>query len=91
MQISPPGLDALQRCVSISSLHVALSALCSGHGDVLRLDIVPAGQAGRRQAVCFLRMQTAAQEHSLMRALGIGRFGGELVLVVKLATPQQHH
>lgn len=84
MQPSPPSLDALQQCTSISSLRVALSALCRGHGELLRLDIVPAAQAGKQQALCLMRMQTLAQEHSLMRALGIGRFGGEMVLVVSL-------
>lgn len=82
------SLDLLQHCVSISSLRVLLQALCSSHGQLQRLDIVPAARVGRRQALCFLRMQTAAQEHSLIRALGIGRFGGELVLVVNLASPE---
>jgi hypothetical protein len=79
-----PGLDALQKCSSISSLRAALTALCSDHGELLRLDIVPTAQAGRQQAMCFMRLRTTAQELSLMRSLGIGRFGGELVLVVSL-------
>lgn len=37
-----------------------------------------------RQALCFLRMESAEQELQLARELGIGRFGGELVLVVDL-------
>lgn len=88
---SPASLEALQWCTSISGLRVALGVLCRAYGDLRRLDIVPAAQGGRQQALCFLRLQTAAQEESLMRALGIGRFGGELVLVVKLASPEWHH
>lgn len=84
MQGKLPSLDALQQCTSISSLRADLVELCSDHGELMRLDIVPAVQAGRQQAVCLMRMRTPAQEHSLMRAMGIGRFGGELVLVVNL-------
>lgn len=78
-------LDDLRQCASISTLRAAVSALCSRHGDLRHLDIVPTAQAGRRQALCFLRMQTDAAELSLMQSLGIGRFGGELVLVVDLS------
>jgi hypothetical protein len=78
------SLDALQRCTSISSLREALSALCSRYGQLHGLNIVSSGQPGRRRALCFLRMQTSDQEKSLMHALGIGRFGGGLVLVLTL-------
>lgn len=79
-------LDDLRRCTSISMLRSALYALCSQHGQLRHLDIVAAAQAGRRQALCFLRMQTKAEEQSLVHALGIGRFGGEVVLVVHLSS-----
>lgn len=79
------SLDALQQCTSISSLRQELGALCSRYGQLHGLKIVPSGQPGQRQALCFLRMQTSDQETSLMHALGIGRFGGGLVLVLNLA------
>jgi hypothetical protein len=78
------SLDALQQCTSISNLRAALGALCSRYGQVHALNIMPSGQPGRRQALCFLRMQTSDQEQRLMHALGIGRFAGGLVLVVSL-------
>ncbi len=80
-------LDALRLCASPDCLRAALILLCSQHGEVRRLDILPARQVGRRQVLCFLRMQTLEQEVGLMQALGIGRFGGGLVLVVDLASP----
>ena len=51
------------------------------------LDILAASQAGKRQALCFLRMVSADQENQLMRELGVGRFGGDLVVIVDLQTP----
>ncbi len=82
-------LDALRLCASTACLRAALTLLCSRHGQLLRLEILPTQQAGRRQALCFLRMQTQAQEQRVMRALGLGRFGGDLVLVVDLADASQ--
>lgn len=64
-----------------------MTALCSQYGQLLRLDILPAGRLGRQQVLCVLRMQTLAQDQRLMQALGIGRFGGDLVLVIDLNVP----
>lgn len=71
----------------LRGLDAALRALCSGYGKVMQLSILPANHVGKRQALCFLRMASAAQEQHIMTALGIGRFGGELVLVVDLQPP----
>ncbi|HQS32560.1 MAG: hypothetical protein B7X59_08175 [Polaromonas sp. 39-63-203] len=68
----------------LRGLDAALRTLCSGYGKVTQLIILPANHVGKRQALCFLRMASAAQEQHIMTALGIGRFGGELVLVVDL-------
>ena len=58
--------------------------LCSRHGAVMRLDILPANQGSRSQALCFLRMATEDQENELIRQLGLGRFGGDVVVIVEL-------
>ena len=71
----------------LSGLDAALRALCNGYGKVMQLIILPASHIGKRQALCFLRMASAAQEQHIMTALGIGRFGGDLVLVVDLQPP----
>ncbi len=58
--------------------------LCADFGAISRLDILPASHLGKRQALCFLRMATLEQEEKMIRELGIGRFGGDLILVVDL-------
>ena len=77
----------LQNFSDISTLKPALHSLCSRYGSVARLDILAASQAGKRQALCFLRMGSTDQENQLMRELGVGRFGGDLVVIVDLQTP----
>jgi len=79
--------DQLKNFPDISALRPALHSLCSRYGSVARLDILAASQAGKRQALCFLRMDSAAQEQQLMCELGVGRFGGDLVVIVALLTP----
>lgn len=68
------------------ALRAALNVLCEPYGEVSRLDILPTFQAGRQQALCFLRMATDEQEQLLMDRLGFGRFGGEIVIVVELSS-----
>lgn len=80
-------LQQLNDFTDISTLRPALHSLCSRFGQVARLDILAARQAGRRQALCFLRMHSLEQESRLMNELGVGRFGGDLVVIVDLHTP----
>lgn len=80
-------LELLQNCSDIDHLRPLLHAICLGFGTVARLDILTATQAGKRQALCFMRMGEQQQEEELMRALGAGRFGGDIVLIVELAGP----
>lgn len=79
--------DQLKNFSDINTLRPALHSLCSRYGSVARLDILAASQAGKRQALCFLRMGSADQERHLMSELGVGRFGGDLVVIVDLHTP----
>lgn len=78
------SLDRLKNCPDIKSLKLELCSLCSCFGSIARLDVLMARQAGKRQALCFLRMDSAAQEQKVMSELGVGRFGGDIVVVVDL-------
>lgn len=80
-------LQQLKNFADIGTLRPALYSLCSRFGAIKRLDILAARQSGRRQALCFLRMDSLEQESHLMSELGVGRFGGDLVVIVDLYTP----
>jgi hypothetical protein len=82
--MSSPELAQLDGHHDLAGLRSALDALCSRYGSLRHLTILPANHVGRQQALCFLRMATGEEEQRIMTALGIGRFGGELVLVVSL-------
>lgn len=79
--------EQLKTCTNITTLRPVLHSLCSRYGSVARLDILAASQAGKRQALCFLRMDSPDQEQHLMTELGVGRFGGDLVVIVDLQAP----
>ncbi|RZJ26018.1 MAG: hypothetical protein EOO54_04355 [Haliea sp.] len=79
--------EQLKNYADITTLRPALHSLCSRYGSVARLDILAASQAGKRQALCFLRMDSPEEERELMSELGVGRFAGDLVMVVDLHTP----
>ncbi|MDB5889449.1 MAG: hypothetical protein JWP47_280 [Polaromonas sp.] len=78
------ALELLQNCRSVTELRPLLHAICLGCGAVARVDILMSSQVGKRQALCFLRMATPQQEELLMRELGVGRFGGDIVVIVDL-------
>jgi hypothetical protein len=82
--MSSPELVQLDGRHDLAGLRIALDTLCSRYGRLSHLTILPANHVGRQQALCFLRMASIDEEESIMTALGIGRFGGELVLVVNL-------
>ena len=81
------ALADLRRHSDVASLKSALQALCSGFGRITRLDILTAMHEGTQQAICFLRMECPEQEQRLMKTLGVGRFGGEVVFVLNLSVP----
>ena len=89
--MSNSELDQLDGCHDLAGLRAALLALCSRFGSVRHLTILPANHVGRQQALCFLRMASSEEEACIMTALGIGRFGGELVLVLNLRPSQMRH
>lgn len=78
-------LDRLQNCPDAATLKPELHRLCEKFGKVTRLDVLTSVHEGTRQAICFLRLDTPEKEQVLMRALGVGRFGGEVVFVFDLS------
>lgn len=64
-----------------------MQRLCGTFGRIARLDVLTAMHEGTKQAICFLRLDSTEQEQVLMKALGVGRFGGEIVFVVDLHAP----
>ena len=91
LRMSSPELDPLDGQHDLAGLRAALHDLCSRFGSVRHLTILPANHVGRQQALCFLRMASSEDEARIMTALGIGRFGGELVLVLNLRPNQVSH
>jgi hypothetical protein len=77
-------LRDLQQHTTTETLTSALHDLCSHFGRVEKLSVLTAKNEGIKQAICFLRLGTVHQEQSLMKTLGVGRFGGEIVIVVDL-------
>jgi hypothetical protein len=59
-----------------------LQALFALHGRVRRLDLVRADQGGQRRFLCFVRMASAQEDDAVAQALGLGRFGGDLVMLI---------
>jgi hypothetical protein len=78
------ALKDLSRCDDIGSLESALRTLCSGFGPLTRLDVLPMVGAGKRQAVCLMRLNSSEQELDLMTRLGAVRFGEDMCVVVDL-------
>ena len=83
------AMKDLVRCGDVGSLESALRKLCAEFGSVSQLDILTMIDAGKRQAVCLLRLDSSEQEQSLMAKLGAGRFGEDLCVVVNLRMPDR--
>jgi len=80
-------LKELSNCDDFGSLESQLRALCSGFGPVSRLDVLPMVDAGKRKAVCLLRLGSSEQEQNMITQLGAIRFGEDLCVVVDLRAP----
>ncbi len=79
-----PQDEACAKDLDIFALRDRLHTLFSGYGQVQRLDLVRADEGRARRVMCFLRMSRPEDEQAVARALGMGRFGGDLVMVVAL-------
>ena len=78
------ALEQLKRCPDVETLKSALRRLCERFGQVETMDVLTTMHEGTKQAICFLRLDSPAKEEVLMKTLGVGRFGGEVVFVVDL-------
>jgi hypothetical protein len=81
-------LKALGGCKDVTNLRSAIYELFTEFGGIAQMDILTMKQPGKRQALCFLRLESAAQEQQLMANLGVTRFGNELLCVVDLPIEQ---
>jgi hypothetical protein len=84
-------LVELQDYDNADTLRPALHDLCSHFGHVDRLVVLTAKHEGARQAICFLRLESVDHEQILMRELGVGKFGEEIVIVVDLKPSASQH
>jgi hypothetical protein len=82
------ALKDLVQCGDVGSLDSALRKLCAEFGSLSQLDILTMIDAGKRQAVCLLRLDSSEHEQNLMTKLGAGRFGEDLCVVVDLRMPE---
>ena len=84
MRASPDRLKSLADCGDINSLKSAVQEICTEFGRVTRIDILTTAEARKRRALCFLRLESPAKERQLMNALGLPRFGDDVLVVVDL-------
>ena len=82
---SAERLKALTACADALGLKSAVHEMCAEFGNVKSIDILTVVEAERRRALCFLRLESEAQEIELMRSLGVSRFGSEVLVVVDFA------
>jgi hypothetical protein len=81
----PTGADrlkALASCADAASLRSAMREICAEFGKVTHLDIRTMIEPGKRFALCFVRLESEAQERDLMSSLGVSRFGHDVLVVV---------
>ncbi len=83
------ALAELRQHSDVTTLKTALHELCSRFGRIARLDILTAKHEDTKQAICFMRMEQPEQEQKLMKTLGVGRFGGEVVFVLNLKAQEK--
>ena len=77
-------LASLAACRDTDSLRSAMSAVCAEFGKLTKIDMFTMTEAQKRRALCFLRLESAAQEQQLMADLGASRFGEDLLVIVDL-------
>ena len=78
-------LKSLASCRDALSLKSAVQEFCTAFGKVTQLDVLTMAEAEKRRALCFLRLESAAQEQQLMMSVGAPRFGDDVLIVVDLA------
>jgi len=79
-------LKSLAGCKDVAGLRSKIHEFCTGLGETSHFDVLALSRSGKRQALCFFRLESAAQERQLMANPGVTRFGNELLCVVDLPT-----
>jgi hypothetical protein len=77
-------MKSLTGCRDLESLRSTLRDLCAEFGKATRIEVLTMAEAERRRALCFLRLESPAQEQQLMTNLGASRFGDDVLVVVDL-------
>jgi hypothetical protein len=77
-------LESLAGCADATAVRSAVRALCAEFGPVTRIDVMTMAEAEKRRALCFLRLESEAQEKQLMTSLGAARFGNDVLVIVNL-------
>ena len=77
-------IENLQGRHDVAGVRAAMLQVCGRFGRVSNLTIFTVNHVDQPRAVCFIRMASAAEDQRIMASLGIGRFGGQLVVVVSL-------
>jgi hypothetical protein len=84
MSLSRERLKTLAGCGDAASLRSAVDELCIEFGKATRIEVFTMAEAEKRRALCFLRLESEAQERRLMEALGASRLGEDLLVIVDL-------
>ena len=84
MRTATDRLKALTGCGNTDRLKSAVHELCAEFGKVTNIEILTMTEDEKRRALCFLRLESEAQEMQLMASLGVGRFGNDVLVVVDL-------
>ena len=77
-------MRSLASCRDVASLTSAVRKLCSEFGSIKNIQVLTLAETERRRALCFLRLESEAQEQRLMTTLSAIRFGNDVLLVVDL-------
>lgn len=77
-------LKPLAGCRDVGSLETAVREMCAEFGELTRIHIMTMAGAEQRRALCFLRLESEAQETRLMTSLGVSRFGNDVLVIVDL-------
>ncbi|MFL6572293.1 MAG: hypothetical protein ACJ8G4_11105 [Burkholderiales bacterium] len=77
-------MKSITGCCDNATLKSAVSEVCTEFGRVTRIDVFTMTGAEKRSALCFLRLESPAQERELMTTLGASRFGEDLLVVLDL-------
>ena len=78
-------LKPLAGCRDAGSLKSAVQEMCAEFGKVTRMHILTMADAEKRRALCFLQLESEAQESRLIACLGACRVGSDVLVIVDLS------